>query len=188
MFQFSGFPSYTYVFSAGYTVLHRVGFPIRISAGHCLFPANRGFSQVVASFFGSWCQGIHLMLFFAWTASSCSLKICFFCLSSQIIVWVVNLTCLHCFLYVAISGSIVVFPLFRKDLLVLTFANLKNLSIYNYLCFFLLFLIRFSMNICLHTVSGTSTLVGSSGLEPPTSRLSGGCSNRLSYQSEQKAL
>ena len=91
-----------------------------------------------------------------------------FCLSSQIIVWVVNLTCLHCFLYVAISGSIVVFPLFRKDLLVLTFANLKNLSIYNYLCFFLLFLIRFSMNICLHTVSSTSTLVGSSGLEPPT--------------------
>ena len=30
-----------------------------------LFPANRGFSQVIASFFGSRCQGIHLMLFFA---------------------------------------------------------------------------------------------------------------------------
>ena len=28
-------------------------------------------------------------------------------------------------------------------------------------------------------------VVGRSGLEPPTSRLSGGCSNRLSYQSEQ---
>ena len=27
-----------------------------------------------------------------------------------------------------------------------------------------------------------------SGLEPPTSRLSGGCSNRLSYQSEQTRL
>ena len=49
-------------------ILHHRGFPIRTSTGQSLFPAHRGFSQVVTSFFGSWCQGIHLMLFFAWTA------------------------------------------------------------------------------------------------------------------------
>ena len=31
-------------------------------------------------------------------------------------------------------------------------------------------------------------MVGSSGLEPPTSRLSGVCSNRLSYKPETKAM
>ena len=40
---------------------------IRISADLCSFAAPRSFSQLVTSFFGSWCQGIHLMLFFAWT-------------------------------------------------------------------------------------------------------------------------
>ena len=69
MFQFGGFPSVTYGFSYGSVVLHHGGFPIRTSAGQSLFPARRGFSQVITSFFGSRCQGIHLMLFFAWTAS-----------------------------------------------------------------------------------------------------------------------
>ena len=32
-----------------------------------LFAAPRSLSQLVTSFFGSWCQGIHLALFFAWT-------------------------------------------------------------------------------------------------------------------------
>ena len=33
-----------------------------------LFAAPRSLSQLVTSFFGSWCQGIHLMLLFAWTS------------------------------------------------------------------------------------------------------------------------
>ena len=37
-----------------------------------LFTAPRGLSQLVASFIGSWCQGIHLTLFFAWTSSALS--------------------------------------------------------------------------------------------------------------------
>ena len=49
-------------------VLHHSGFPIRRSPDQCLFTAPRGLSQLVTSFFGSWCQGIHLMLFFAWTS------------------------------------------------------------------------------------------------------------------------
>ena len=48
-------------------ILHHEGFPIRKSADRCLFTAPRSLSQLVTSFFGSWCQGIHLMLFFAWT-------------------------------------------------------------------------------------------------------------------------
>ena len=55
-------------------VLHHRGFPIRKSTGQRLFPPHRGLSQVIASFFGSQCQGIHLMLFFAWTAFSFSLN------------------------------------------------------------------------------------------------------------------
>ena len=48
-------------------ILHHSGFPIRKSADQCLFTAPRSLSQLVTSFFGSWCQGIHLMLFIAWT-------------------------------------------------------------------------------------------------------------------------
>ena len=57
-------------FSAPFTVLHREGFPIRKSTDRCLFTAPRGLSQLVTSFFGSWCQGIHLMLFVTWTYCS----------------------------------------------------------------------------------------------------------------------
>ena len=67
MFQFGRFPTYTYVFSIRFTVLHRECFHIRISADRSLFAAPRSFSQLVTSFFGSWCQGIHLMLLFTWT-------------------------------------------------------------------------------------------------------------------------
>ena len=69
MFQFSGFPSIHYGFMYGSQVLHLRGFPIRKSADRSLFAAPRSLSQLVTSFFGSWCQGIHLMLFLAWTSS-----------------------------------------------------------------------------------------------------------------------
>ena len=54
-------------------VLHHGGFPIRKSADQCLFTTPRSLSQLIASFFGSWCQGIHLTLLFAWTSYCCSL-------------------------------------------------------------------------------------------------------------------
>ena len=50
------------------TLRLRVGFPIRKSPDRSLFAAPRGLSQLVTSFFGSWCQGIRPMLFFAWTS------------------------------------------------------------------------------------------------------------------------
>ena len=70
-----------YLFDSVYgtwTWLH-VGFPIRKSPDRSLFAAPRSLSQLVTSFVGSWCQGIHLMLFFAWTSFVLS------CLSSHII-------------------------------------------------------------------------------------------------------
>ena len=48
-------------------VLHHECFHIRTSADLCLFAAPRSFSQLITSFIGSWCQGIRLMLLFAWT-------------------------------------------------------------------------------------------------------------------------
>ena len=70
MFQFGRFPSCDYWFITGFTILHREGFPIRTPTDRGLFTAPRGFSQLVASFIGSWCQGIRPMLFIAWTFSS----------------------------------------------------------------------------------------------------------------------
>ena len=67
MFQFPEFPTHTYVFSIRFIPLRYECFHIRTPTGRSLFAAHRSFSQLVASFIGSWCQGIHLMLFFAWT-------------------------------------------------------------------------------------------------------------------------
>ena len=43
-----------------------MGFPIRISADRRIFASPRRFSQLITSFFGFQCQGIHHALFFAW--------------------------------------------------------------------------------------------------------------------------
>ena len=86
MFQFGGFPTYTYVFSIRPMALHHSGFPIRKSAGRYLFAVHRSLSQLVTSFFGSWCQGIHPVLFIAWTSPICSVRLLEL---SSIIVWIV---------------------------------------------------------------------------------------------------
>ena len=62
MFQFPGVPFSRTMCSCGDTVaLPTVGFPIRKSADRGLFAAPRSLSQLVTSFFGAWCQGIHPM-------------------------------------------------------------------------------------------------------------------------------
>ena len=67
MFQFPGFPSYTYGFSIWSMVLHHGCSHIRKSADRSLYAAPRSLSQLVTSFVGSQCQGILHMLFHAWT-------------------------------------------------------------------------------------------------------------------------
>ena len=59
-------PSYeTMDSSHGDRALPRPGSPIRIPADQCLLAAPRSFSQLIASFFGNQCLGIHPALFFA---------------------------------------------------------------------------------------------------------------------------
>ncbi len=55
----------TILFTIGYLIFYQVGFPIRISTDRWLLSPPRGFSQIAASFVGSWCQGIPLALFVA---------------------------------------------------------------------------------------------------------------------------
>ena len=64
MFQFTWFASYSYGLAIGY--LYEVGFPIGTSTGQWIFAPLRSFSQLIASFFASWCLGILLVLFLTW--------------------------------------------------------------------------------------------------------------------------
>ena len=159
MFQFPGFPTYTYEFSACTAVLHCRGFPIRKSADRSLFAAPRSLSQLVASFFGSWCQGIHLMLFFAWTFSTFqfSLLNCLSFINKFLLV--VNSFCEKVLSFLLSEsivppfGEIVFYPNW-KDLLI--FANLLVKSSCPLICSFLTlqsFFIQFSMNVGLLALS-----------------------------------
>ena len=58
-------PSITLWIHVNVTRLLVPGFPIRTSMDQCLLTAPHGFSQLTASFFGSWCQGIHPVLLLA---------------------------------------------------------------------------------------------------------------------------
>ena len=51
--------------SYGDCALPQPGSPIRISMDQCLLATPHGFSQLIASFFGNQCPGIHPALFFA---------------------------------------------------------------------------------------------------------------------------
>ena len=65
MFRFRRFPSVRYGFAYGWPESFRPGFPIQIPADHGSFASPRGFSQLIASFIGPWCQGIRPVLFSA---------------------------------------------------------------------------------------------------------------------------
>ena len=145
MFQFPEFPAHTYEFSIRSVILHHGGFPIRKSADQYLFTAPRSLSQLVTSFFGSQCQGIHLMLFFAWTvfrlfSSLLELRL-------QLIVWVAFSLCrskaFFVFYHLAMAKlqfSHFIGKTFKKSNLLKIFAQLSVR-----LLFFLF--IQFSMNI-----------------------------------------
>ena len=154
MFQFSGFPSIHYGFMYGSQVLHLRGFPIRKSADRSLFAAPRSLSQLVTSFVGSWCQGIHLMLFLAWTSSSFKfsrLKLSLSCLSLANNWLVIFFSFEKTFYYFRLVWRFVVFvtQLTERPYLIIadpeSFDSIKSFSI---ICSFLyISFIRFSMNI-----------------------------------------
>ena len=64
-FQIPGFPLIHYVFMYEYARSSCVGFPIQKSAGQWIFAPYRSLSQLITSFIGSQCLGIHPMLFIA---------------------------------------------------------------------------------------------------------------------------
>ena len=143
-------------------VPHHEGFPIRKSTDQSLFTAPRGLSQLVTSFFGSWCQGIHLMLFVTWT----------YC--SPILRWVSQ------YLFTDLVACFFT-TLWWQNCSFLPFFLERPISIFS---------IAFSISVRLlysvfndHLLNKAFTLlVGLDGLEPSTSRLSGARSNHLSYR------
>ena len=225
MFQFGRFPTHTYVFSMRFTVLHRECFHIRISAGRSLFAAHRSFSQLVTSFIGSWCQGIHLMLFFAWTFCKVSfarsldfLELLEFLEHFFGLLILVKRFYPFAWIFTPPFGEIVILPKLERPIK-FYFANLVKIIcplicsfltlqytlfgfqwayIWNTLCFKCqVSLDGWTPSLCLRKavkldlslevslrdlVADFYRLVGSSGLEPPTSRLSGARSNHLSYE------
>ena len=63
MFQFRGFPSYSYWFTVWCMTVNHADCSIRKSAHQCLLTAPRSLSQLTTSFIGSQCQGIlHTLL------------------------------------------------------------------------------------------------------------------------------
>ena len=97
MFQFTAFPFHSYGFAVECQRFSLTGFPIRISPDLWLCAPPRSFSQLFASFIGSWCQGILPMLFLAWLLSRllrssiyvnnyCLRKFSFFCLVKLFVV------------------------------------------------------------------------------------------------------
>ena len=74
MFQFPGFPWYTYVFSIPFTILHREGFPIRISTdimliynSPWLFAVNRVLHRLLMPRHSPYALcNLNLLFSFAW--------------------------------------------------------------------------------------------------------------------------
>ena len=125
---------------------------IRKSPDHWLCAPTRSLSQLITSFIGSWCQGIHHAPFVAW----------------PIFIW----------LFFHNQNSVLtIFQVKTIQSFFQSFAfNItKNISwltsqyVWSYI---LSFYMQFSKNI----------MVGLNGLEPSTSRLSGVRSNQLSYR------
>ena len=65
-FSSPGIPFIRYGFTPECWEFVSAGFPIRTSVDRCVFATPHSFSQLIASFIGSWCQGIHRMLFLTW--------------------------------------------------------------------------------------------------------------------------
>ena len=158
-----------------------------------LFAAPRSLSQLITSFIGSWCQGIRLMLLFAWTFLSVIL-------SNYLVLFVLlELLEFHktFFRLFPLCSLKTFFPFvhwfhfFHLSVKLYFFTLLFNRKTYTNLLIFVLFVcsffllfnlfsfIRFSMIMFAYQLF--VGMVGTSGLEPPTSRLSGARSNHLSY-------
>ena len=111
MFQFRRFPSIRYGLAYGCMRYAHTGFPIQTSADQWIFAPPRSFSQLITSFIGSQCQGIHPALFFAWPVCCfnsvwnrvCFLKKLFQLLNNYVYVWFANFRLLFSDVLIKIS-------------------------------------------------------------------------------------
>ena len=137
-------------------------FSIRISAGQSSLTAHRSFSQLTTSFIGSQCQGIRPALFLALPfAFLSSLKLLYNCSFSRLFDFKKSKSCRFTWLY-----------FFRYSIFKFLFCPFWEQKLTDNLFYLLIYALK------MHFLIG---MVGTSGLEPPTSRLSGVRSNHLSY-------
>ena len=162
-----------------------MSFLIRTSTDLYLFAVPRSFSQLVTSFFGAMYQGILLyalcsLIFFVKHFRAyrrISYSFCF--LDSRL---TLSVNCSYVFLFLVLTFRFLL--VYLSCLNVLYLSLLKSLLVRYILCYISLSL---SMQLSIYAQIASAIfnvfrrLVGTSGLGPPTSRLSGVCSNQLSY-------
>lgn len=162
MFHFSGscvsYPMYS---GMNDRILIRSGYPIRIPPDHRLLAASRGFSQLAASFFACWHQGIHRTPLI--TSSYCK--------------------------------SLLPLPQYQKALRDLLYCLILGMHVFCVVVVVVIQLPTLLESDCFSAIVFFATqmsifvlfpiinfLVGLTGLEPVTPRLSSACSNQLSYR------
>ena len=134
---------------------------IRKSTDQSVLTAPRGLSQLIASFFGSQCQGIRPALFLALPFASCFPEF------SLNLLLIQNTCSLLPDKFLSLSH------ITRSILICITFA------LFSFQVSFLFLRTDFSNQFL--DYSNPVLVVGTNGLEPSTSRLSGVRSNHLSY-------
>ena len=156
MFQFPGFPPIRYGLAYGCTGCSCTGCPIQKSADQWLCAPPRGLSQLVTSFIGSWCQGIRPVPFLLDPPAGTSV-------------------------YPQDSfDSLLKIDVFLSSVFLEPRGSSEN-RLWNSENYFQIYT-RMQFSRCSPRLTTYDKPVGLSGLEPPTSRLSGVRSNLLSYK------
>ena len=148
-----------------------VSFLIRRSSDLRLCAPTRSLSQLITSFIGSWCQGIHHAPFVAWP------------------LFVHYVLLLHRLRNLLVHVSKVLFTTYISRFLVLSHTKLHNNLLFQSFAFNITKNISWltsqyvlKLYYIIHMQFSKNKLVGLNGLEPSTSRLSGVRSNQLSYR------
>ena len=180
MFQFPASPSCTLWIHVQVTeLLSLPGFPIRKSVYHRLFAPTHSLSQLVTSFVGSWCQGIHPTLLVAWPFDHFLL--------------ILHLNCFKMFfiffrqrLRLSIKTIHFLVMYYPNHHFLLDFSNVfsffTRLSLFSFQGTIFEFFTVLPTYFYIGSPLFKNSMVGLNGIEPSTSRLSGVRSNRLSYK------
>ena len=149
---------------------------IRKSPDLWLCAPTRSLSQLITSFIGSWCQGIHHAPFVAWP---------FACLLIPITASTAIFVCSRT--EVLLTAQIFCLLVLESTKLRKYFSILVNLIYFRHICFNQYHKEYLFLACCIYIYNvnmqfSKNNMVGLNGLEPSTSRLSGVRSNQLSYR------